>query len=195
MLARKTILGFVAVSLIGLLLVSQLLSQPRQRGQRGGTQGPQGQRPQGRQFDPQRMRQMMEQRIQQMLGATDQEWKVLEPRVMKVSEISRQVGGGGRGGMMMFGAMGGRRGPLGDRPGGRQGPSGRELTAVEKAQEQLLTLLENTAATPEQIKKHLTALRSAKEKAKQQLATAQKELRKIVTVRQEARLVLLGMLD
>jgi prefoldin subunit 5 len=66
---------------------------------------------------------------------------------------------------------------------------------VEQASEQLSTVLENTAAAPEDIKKQLTALRAAKEKAKQELAAAQQELRKLATVRQEAQLVLMGMLD
>jgi len=208
MLGRKTILGTVAVALMGLLLASQTLSQQGQRGQRGGAQAQQGQRGQrggmqgGRQFDPERMRQMMDQRMREQLGATEQEWKVLGPRVTKVMELSRQTRGGGRGGMM-FGGMGGRGGMMPGGMGGRgAGPGGgrpgapdRQLTAVEKAQEQLRTVLDNTSATPDQIKKQLTALRTAREKAKQQLAVAQQDLRKIITVRQEAQLVMMGMLD
>ena len=144
----------------------------------------------GRQFDPERMRQMMEQRMKEQLGATDQEWKVLGPRVMKVSELNRQISGFGGG---MFGGR--RGGPQGSRPGDRPGAPERELTAVEKATEQLQTSLENTSTPPEEIKKQLTALRAAKEKTKQELAAAQQELRKVLTVRQEAQLVLMGMLD
>lgn len=208
MLGKKAIMGIVVVAVVGLLLASQTLSQPGQRGQRGGQQAQQGQRPQrggvqggpggGRgQFDPERMRQMMDQRMREQLGATEAEWKVLGPRVMKVQELSRQVGAGGRGGMM-FGGRGGR----GTGPGGPGGPGGarpgapaRELTAVEKAQDQLRTVLQNESATPDQIKTQLTALRKARETAKQQLATAQQDLRKIITVRQEAVLVMMGSLD
>ena len=81
MLGKKAILGIVAVAVIGLLLASQTLSQPGQRGQRGGTQAQAGQRGQrpgmqggpggGRQFDPERMRQMMDQRMREQLGATE----------------------------------------------------------------------------------------------------------------------------
>ena len=209
MLAKKTILGAVVVSIVGLLLVGQSLSQPQQsqqrgqRGQRGGTQDTQRQQMQRGQFDPERMRQMMNQRMQELFGATDAEWKILGPRVMKVQELSREVGGGGRGGMMFggmgrrggFGGPGGPGGPGGDQPGGRQGAPGREQTEVEKATESLQTLLENTSATPEQIKNQLTTLRAAKEKAKQQLAVAQQELRQIITLRQEAQCVMMGMLD
>lgn len=204
MLARKTMWGVAIASIAGLVLVSQSLSQPGQRGQRGGVQGPggpmqgaQAQGPGGRQFDPAQMRQMMEQRMREMLGATDQEWKVLGPRVMKVQELSRQSGGG-RGGMMMFGGMGGpggRGGPQGAQRGRGPGATDGQLSEVEKAQEELQTLLENTAATPEQIKQAVTKLRAAKEKAKQELAKAQQDLRQVLTVRQEAQLILMGMLD
>ena len=131
MLGKKAILGIVVVALIGLLLASQTLSQPGQRGQRGGQpgqqQGQRGQRggqqggPGGRgQFDPERMRQMMDQRMREQLGATEAEWKVLGPRVTKVQELSRQGRGGGRGGMM----FGGRGGMMGGRGGGPGGPGG-----------------------------------------------------------------------
>ncbi len=47
----------------------------------------------------------------------------------------------------------------------------------------------------DQIKARLGALRSAKEKAQQELATAQHSLRQLMTLRQEAVLVLNGLLD
>ncbi len=201
MLRKKTILGIAAVAVIGLLLASQTLSQPGQRGQRGQRGGaPQAQRGQrggfGGRFDPEQFRQRMEQRLRQQLGATEQEWKVLGPRVLKVQELSRQVDG--RGGM--FGAFGrrgrfGGRGGPGGRSGDRPGAPDREPTAVEKAQEQLRTVLDNSESTPEQIKSQLTALRSAREKTRQELAKAQQDLKKIITVRQEAILVMMGTLD
>jgi hypothetical protein len=66
---------------------------------------------------------------------------------------------------------------------------------VEKAQQALQTTLDNTAATPDAIKKQLTQLRAAREKAKQELAKAQKDLRQVLTLRREAILVLMGILD
>jgi Spy/CpxP family protein refolding chaperone len=116
-------------------------------------------------------------------------------------DLSRQAGGGpGRG---MFGMMGGMRGQRGgnnnndaNAQGGRQRPQQdpATMTVVEKAQEQLRTTLENQSASPEEIKKQLTALRQAREKAKQDLATAQADLVKILTPRQEAQLVMMGQL-
>jgi hypothetical protein len=142
------------------------------------------------------MRQMIEQRIKEQLGATDQEWKVLGPRVMEVSELNRQLSGFGRGGMFFGGRPGGPQGgPGGGRFAGGQSAQGREQTEVEKALEQLRTTLESTTATPEGIRKQLTAVRVAKEKARQKLAVAQKQLREIITMRQEGQLVLMGLLD
>jgi hypothetical protein len=137
------------------------------------------------------MRQMMEQRMQEQLASSAEEWKTLGPRVMKVYDLNQQLSGFGRGGM--FGST--RRGPQTDQPGAAQGTPPMELSAVEKASDQLRTTLEDTAAKPEDITKQLAALRTAKQATKKELATAQAELRKAVKVRQEAQLVLMGLLD
>jgi hypothetical protein len=182
MFRRKVILGLF-VCLLAVLIVGQTLSQPaNQRGQRGGTPGSERPQMQRRQFDPERMRQMMEQRMQRQLGASDAEWKTIGPTVMKVSELNRQVTGGG-----MFGD---RRGPMGSRMGAQEQP-----TELDKATEQLQTLLDNESAKPEDIEKQLTAFRAAREKVKKELAAEQQKLQKQVTVRQKAQLVLMGLLD
>ena len=144
---------------------------------------------------------MMSQRLQQQLGASDTEWQVMGPRVMKVMELNRQASGmGGMGRMFMRGRPGQRPGQRGDqddrqRPQRPERPQGREQSAVERAADQLQTTLENESAPPEDIKKQLTTLRAEREKAKQELAKAQQELRQICTLRQEAELVLMGMLN
>ena len=199
---KKVIAVGVVVLAVALVVGTLAVAQPGERGgQRPGGKRPGGQRPGGPrgQFDPERMRQIMNDRLKEALGASDAEWKVIEPRLTKVMTLNRQASGGpGRGMMGMF--FGGRRGPQGGpsdrRPGERPGPQGdRELTAVEKAGEALRTTLENEAATPDDIKAKLTALRTAREKTRQELAKAQKELRQILTLRQEAQLVLMGQLN
>ncbi len=200
MFRRRVIFGLVAC-LLAVLIVGQTLSQPAQRGQGGGQGGGQrggqvggqrggaqnSQRPQmqGRQFDPQRMQQMMQQRMQRQVGATDAEWKTIGPGVMKVSEMHGQVTGGGRGGM-----FGGRRGPTGGPQGAQTQP-----TELDKATQQLQTMLDNESAKPEDIEKQLTVLRTAREKTKKELVAEQQKLQKQVTVRQKAQLVLMGLLD
>ncbi|MFC1792492.1 hypothetical protein ACFL3Q_02775 [Planctomycetota bacterium] len=195
MFRRRVVFGLVAC-LLAVLIVGQTLSEAAQRGQaggqrgaqrdRGGAQGSQRPQMQGRQFDPQQMQKMMEQRMQRQVGASDAEWKTIGPGVMKVSQLNRQVSGGGMGGM-----MGGRRGgPM----GGRQGDQG-QPTELDKAKEQLLILLDNDSAKPEDIEKELTVLRTAREKVKNQLVAEQQKLQKQVTVRQKAQLVLMGLLN
>jgi hypothetical protein len=197
---RMVKIGVVAC-VLGLMVGGLSIAQ-QGGGQGGGGRRGGGQGGFGGNFDPAQMRQRMAERMKEMLGADDQAWKVMEPRLMKVMELNRQANAGGRG--MMFGMMGrgGRGGPGG--PGGDQGgpqgarrgrgPQG-EQTALEKAMAQLRTTLENQSATPEEIKTQLTAVRQAREKAKQELAVAQQDLKKILTLRQEAMLVEMGQLE
>ena len=196
-MVRKGISVGIVGCVVALIAAGLCIAQPQGRGGQG--QGPGGDRG-PRDFDPERMQQMMQQRMQEQLGATAEEWKVLGPRVMKVMNLSRQVntGAGGMFRMVMAGRRGGAQGGPGgpDGPAGRRGPMNQgEPTAVDKASEALETALENTAATPDEIKTKLTALRAAKEKAKAELATAQQELKQVLTLRQEAQLVLMGMLN
>jgi hypothetical protein len=199
---RMVKIGVVAC-VLGLMVGGLSLAQQGGGGQGGGRRGG-GQGGPGGNFDPVQMRQRMAERMKEMLGADDQAWKVMEPRLMKVMELNRQANAGGRGmfGMMGRGGRGGPGGPGG--PGGDQGdpqanrrgrgPQG-EQTALEKAMAQLRTTLENQSASPEEIKTQLTAVRSAREKARQELAVAQQDLKKILTLRQEATLVEMGMLE
>ena len=76
MLTRKSFLGVVL--LVGLFFVNQSLSQPQQFRQRESLQSLDEQQEE-QEFSPGRMRQMMEQRRQQQLDATDQERKGIGP--------------------------------------------------------------------------------------------------------------------
>jgi peptidoglycan hydrolase CwlO-like protein len=186
-------LCLATVMFVGLL--SQAIAVPA--GEGGGLGGNRERGPrQGQRFDREEMQRMMAERMKEALEISDEEWKVFEPRITKVLTLSRQSGGFGGMGMMM---MRGRRGGFG--PGGR-GARGedaqaqqQELTAVEKSTQELQSVLENKEAKPEEIKTKLTAFRDAREKARQELVKAQKELREIVSVRQEAQLVLMGLLN
>jgi hypothetical protein len=189
---RKQVVGIGIVACVVALVIGGLsIAQPPAGGQ-GGPGGP------GGQFDPAQMRQRMMERMKEQLGADDAAWKALEPRLTKVMDLNRQAQGMGRGGM--FGMMGGMRGQRGGNDAGgqgnRRGPQQdpATMTPVDKAAEQLRTTLENQSASLEEIKKNLTAYREAREKARQELAVAQAELKKILTVRQEAQLVMMGQL-
>ncbi|MCX5655807.1 MAG: hypothetical protein NTY65_14305 [Planctomycetota bacterium] len=146
--------------------------------------------------DPAQMQQRMEQFRQQMsdrqkqaFGVTDEEWKVLQPKIEKVQTLARQSRGGGMG----FMGGRGRGGPGGSTRGGP--PSDRPQSEVEKKAEALQKVLENKEAKAEEIKAALTGLREARAAAKKELEAAQKELREVLTVRQEAQCVEMGILE
>lgn len=154
--------------------------------QQGG--GPGGGGPGGQRWDPQQMRERMEQRMKESLGVTDDEWKVLQPKVEKVQQLQMQSRGG------MFGGMGGgRRGGPGGGQGG--GDANAPQSPVANASRELRETLDNKDSTPDQIKVKLQALRDVRVKAREELTTAQAELKELLTARQEAALVAQGMLE
>ena len=198
---RRMVKIAVVACVLGLMVGGLSIAQTGGGNQGGGRRGGQGGGPGGGPggFDPAQFRQRMAERMKEQLGVDDQAWKVMEPRLMKVVDLNRQANAGGRGMMFGFGGRGGRGGPGGDQGGPqgdrqRRGPQG-EQTALDKAMTQLRTTLENQSATPEEIKTQLTAVRQAREKAKQDLAVAQQDLKKILTLRQEAMLVEMGQLE
>ena len=199
MFRRRIVVG-LTVCILALLLVSQSFSAAGAREGRGDRgQRPPQERAGQMQRDPAQMQRMMTERMKGQLGAGDEEWKVIQPRLQKVMELRQQVNAPGRG--MMFGGRGQAMGPGGrgqaegqrTRPG--TGQPQREPSAVEKTTQELQKLLADETAKPEQIKVKLTALRTAKEKAQKDLAIAQKELKQNLTVKQEAILVLSGYLN
>jgi hypothetical protein len=153
-------------------------------------------------FDPQQFRQQMNDRIKQMLGATDEEYQALQPKIEKVMDLQRQSRFGGMG-MMFRGAGGGGGGAggggggggIGGGGGGRFGDPNAQPSAIQQAQRDLATTLENKDAKPDEIKAKLATLRDAREKAKKDLTAAQGELKELLTQRQEAVMVMMGFLE
>lgn len=195
---RKTTLT-VLLALFTLAIAGMVIAQPQagQRGQRGGQRGQRGPGQRGGFGDrnPEEMRRMIEERIaermKEQLEITDEEWKVLQPRMRKVMELTQQTRGPGGRGPGGPGGMFGR--PGGPRPGG-DGNQGQPQNEVQKANDALRSLLDGENPSAEGIKAKLTALRNAREKAKQELTKAQQELRQLLTLKQEARLVLMGFM-
>jgi hypothetical protein len=147
----------------------------RERGNRRGGRGSGG----GGNFDPSQMRERMMNAVKEQLGATDDEWKTLQPKIEKVSTLQRDL-------RPMMGGYGGRMRSDGD--GGAE-------SATAKAQSELRTALQDKSTSADDIAKKLTALREARAKAREDLAAAQKDLKASVNARQEAALVASGLLD
>jgi Spy/CpxP family protein refolding chaperone len=138
-------------------------------------------------FDPARFREEAMKRMQEQLGASAEEWTVIQPKVDKLMTAQRD-NMGGRG----FGGRGGDRDRGGDRG---SSASNQPSSPLQTASRELRETLDNKEAAPEQITAKLTALREARAKAREQLVTAQKDLQSVLTPRQEAVMVSMGMLD
>jgi len=153
--------------------------------------------------------------MQQALGADDQQWKVIEPRLKKVKRYREQAfigtkppfqsnfssfstgpgGAQGFGGGFQFQAGGSMQGgTMVPNSTGRQGFDG-SLSDGEVICEELERLLYDPQTTPVQVSLKLDALRTAREKARRQWIASQQQLREVLDFRQQARLVLMRLLD
>jgi hypothetical protein len=147
------------------------------------------------------MRQRRLDNLKQQLGATDDEFAALQPKIEKVMDLQQQTmvnafggrGGGRRGGGGGGGFGGGGGG--GGNGGGGGGAANATPNPVRDALTALNTTLQNKDATADEIKEKLTALRDAKAKANDDLTKAQADLQSVLTQRQEAILVTQGMLN
>jgi hypothetical protein len=127
-----------------------------------------------------RMKIMEERRVQEQrraiedfkerLGVSDKEWPVVRPRIEKVYSLMH---------------------PLPQMRAGNEPPK----TGVERRSSELRDLLHDEGAAADKIKAGVAALRAAKEKANQELVRAKQDLRQLMALRQEAELVLSGLLD
>jgi hypothetical protein len=143
--------------------------------------------------------------MRQALGATEQQWKTIKPRLDKVKYLSRQVkismtpdyyreshnSGSGQNNQQPVTRI--EESWKWSKIWDKKAPS--ELTEGERACEELLELLEDKGSKQEEIEQKVEALRQARKEAGKQLAKAQQELREVLTFRQEATLVLMRSLD
>jgi hypothetical protein len=182
----------------GVVLASASLTFAQAQPQPGGTNPPAGGTTNGGNnnggnrgrgnFDPAQFRAQMEARMKEQLGVNDDEWKVLQPKLEKVNTARNETRGGG------FGGFGRNRG--GNNGGGNNGgTSDQPQSAVSKASSELRATLEKKDAPADEINAKLAALREARAKAKADLEAAQKELKEVLTARQEAVLVSMGTLE
>jgi hypothetical protein len=108
--------------------------------------------------------------LKNQLAVSDEEWKVIQPRLERVYLLRHP-------------------------PGSVTNEDTSASAMATRLTKELWELLNNKEAKAEEIQVKLTALRNAKEKVRQELTKAKQELRKLMTVRQEAVLVLSDLLD
>jgi hypothetical protein len=160
----------LAAMLLVAAMVFSLSAQLAVSQEREGRQGRRGD------FDPARWMERMMERQKEELGSTDEEWKIIEPLMKKVNDARMEMRAGGPG-------FGRRRG--GEAPADSGFP---EYDALRKA-------VDTEGTSNEDIKAKLTAYREALKKKEANLEKAREDLRKVLTVKQEAILVLRGTLD
>jgi hypothetical protein len=155
-------------------------------------------------FDPAQFRQRMMDNYKERLEVTDDaEWKIIEERITKVVDAQRETRIGGPG---MFGrGRGGGPGGPGGGAGGAGGGAGADNNggqrrdrpnpfAADNPQAEALQKALDGKASSEEIKTKLAKLRESVKEKEAALAKAQEELRKVLSVRQEATALLMGLL-
>jgi len=134
-------------------------------------------------FDPEQMRARFLERIQSELEVEGDEWTAMEPLVEDVLQRQRDARTG------FFGFMG-------RRPGGFRGEDRRpEADAADPEADALRAALENKETPAAEISAKLKAFRKVRQGREADLAKAREKLREVLTVRQEATLVLMGILE
>ena len=188
-LAVASVAAVLSLSAGSLIAQDQQTPPPAGQGGGGGGRG---------NFDPAQMRQRMMDRYKEQLDVTDDaEWKVISGLIEKVTTARRETGGG-------FGGFGRGGGPGGGGPGGpggggagggagggggRGGFGGQQLPEAEALQKAI-----EAKASNDEIKTKLAKYRDARKVKEVSLEKAQEELRKILSVKQEAAAVLAGLL-
>ena len=124
-----------------------------------------------------RMQQGMMDRLRQQLECTDEEFAAIRPGLQKTLDA------------MQAGSISPRRGGF----GGFSLPG--QSSSLAQSLAELRATLEDTSAKSDLIKSKLDAVRQAKDGADRDLQIARAELRPLLTVRQEAVLVVNGVLD
>jgi hypothetical protein len=124
-------------------------------------------------------RNRMLQGMKDKLGFADDEWKEVEPRLRKVLTLS----------------MGGRVSFFSSRGSTPPPPGTEEPESATRARELRDLLEQENGASPEKINTALERLRAARKKQAIELDKARKDLRELLTLRQEAMLVGMGLLE
>jgi len=138
-------------------------------------------------FDPAQMQQRIMDNLKEQLEITDDtEWKAIQPMIQKVMDLRREsMSGMGRG---MFRNRGGNNAGDQNRPrgGGFFGPPSADAEALQKA-------IDGKASNAE-MKAAIAKYQDSRKAKQADLEKAQAELRKVLSVRQEAIATLNGLL-
>jgi hypothetical protein len=149
-------------------------------------------------FNPQQFQQNMQGRMTQFFReqldvTNDDEWKIISTRLTKVTTLKTASTMSGMGGMTaMFRGMRNTNGAARDGQAAPRGFPGFGQTDPDA--DALQKAIDDKAPT-EQIKSAMARVRESRKRRQAELAKAQEELRQVLSTRQEAVMVSMGMLD
>ena len=171
------VVALAAISLSSSIDVSaQGRGERGERGGRGGGGGGGGGGGRGN-FDFSEMRARIMDSIKDRFGFSDAEFKAIQPLIEDIQEKQREARTGGRS-FAGFGGFGGRSGRGGDRDAGNP-----EMSALQKAIE-----------SGNNIEAKLSAFRKARAKKEAVLKKSQETLKSVLTIKQEAVAVTIGLI-
>jgi hypothetical protein len=122
--------------------------------------------------------------IRQQLNMTDEEWTAVLPKVQRLVTAAGNVNQGA--------GPGGGRGGFGGAAGFMRGGGSSD---VMKAVRDLRVAVQDPNTTADQFALKIIALRDARQRAQTELNSAQRDLTGVLTIRQEAALSNMGLLD
>ena len=140
-------------------------------------------------MDPTQMRERMMERVRELFEVKDDaEWKIIEERIMKVYEVQREAMGSRFGGLSMLrGAGGGDTQQGGSSRTGKLGGANAEADALQKA-------LDGKASN-ETLKSRMERFREVRKASEVKLLDAQEALKQVLSVRQEAIALQMGLVN
>jgi len=188
---RRLMFWMVAGALMLILFAQVVCAQPpaekkasipSEETKKGAKEGEQKEKPAPevgqaavRRPDTGQMQERMVTRMKETLACTDEEWKTIEPAAKSLVDVRMKSS-------MMSG-------------GSRRPREGSPAPAGPAEVEDLRKALDSEKSTPDEIKQKLAAYRDMRKKNEEEMKKAQENLRKVVNIKQEARLVLMGYLE
>jgi hypothetical protein len=131
--------------------------------------------------------------VKQVIGASDDEWPVLRPRVEKVLAHLREVNAGRDLRPLKAKEPKAKDAKPGEPPLAPAAP--KPASDVADRSRDLLQAVADQQVPVGDVRARIAAIRQARAKARGELAKAQEELRELLTVRQEAVLIVVGVLE
>ncbi len=135
----------------------------------------------------------------EVLGLSEERWKVVREKLVKIQQLRRHVYTRAK----LDSAEGNQAAPAQSRSGRTAGYKWGKLWAKdtpdmliegEKVVDEIIALVDSPKPDPQKLREKMEILRRCRQQRREELPKAQQELRELLTVRQQAAMVLVGWL-